>query len=82
MHATMSPDVTLHDLKICLNRIILEINPPNGNKRPKKEAGGHFSSLREHAHITRVSQKYEEFLADKLSSNSSALSAQNEDDLV
>lgn len=44
--------------------------PPRGNRRPAKEAGGYYSSLKEHLHLGRFAIKFDEFLAGRESSES------------
>ena len=62
-------------LFLCFRCMVL-LNPPKGNKRPRREKGGHFSSRQVHATLSSFTDKFDEFMADKESSNSS-----NEDDI-
>lgn len=55
-----------HFTDLTFFRVVAGINPARGHKRPTtKDAGGIFSSLKEHKKLTTFSQQYEEYLAEK-----------------
>lgn len=41
------------------------INPPQGNKRPKKSEGGRGSSYMIHQYLTKFNKQYEDFMGDQ-----------------
>ncbi len=54
--------------KLLISRLVAEINPPRGNKRPNKAttlaAGGQPCPYSIHKALVKLSDKYDEFFAE------------------